>query len=59
LGESGELEGHWRLISGFFNDRQHLLQFSEVFEHRYSSLSDGVDNTSLPYSSFFDESLLD
>jgi hypothetical protein len=47
------LEGYWHLVSGFFHDGQHLLQFPEVFEHRYASLRNRVYNATFSNVSFF------
>jgi len=42
------------LVAGFFDYREYLFEFSEVFEYGYASLSDGEDYSAFAYGAFFD-----
>jgi hypothetical protein len=47
------LVGHWRLISSFFYNGQHLLQLSEVLEYGNASLGNGVNHSAFSDGSLF------
>jgi hypothetical protein len=53
LGEKG-LVWDGGLASGFFDDRQDLLEFAEVFEYCYASLCDCEDCAGFADCAFFD-----
>jgi hypothetical protein len=52
------LERHGSLIPSFFDNRENLLQFSEVLEHGYAALSDCEDHSTFANSAFLNQALL-